>query len=107
MYQWGSFSKNIPGRVGYQCSNYYRSLIKNGEVEDSNYMVDEKGQMRFNFKNKGFERVNKETGDTELLTSKPKKPKPPPKPKPPKVQKAPKPKPRRRSPRNDARGAAD
>jgi outer membrane biosynthesis protein TonB len=94
MYQWGSFSKNIPGRVGYQCSNYYRTLIKNGEVEDANYMVDEKGQMRFNFKNKGFERVNKETGDTELLTSKPKKPKPPPKPKKPKAPKAPKPKPK-------------
>jgi hypothetical protein len=93
MYQWGSFSKNIPGRVGYQCSNYYRTLIKNGDVQDSNYMVDESGQMRFNFKNKGFERVNKETGDTELLTQKPKraiapkpkkekKPKAPPKPKP-------------------------
>ena len=102
MYQWGSFSKNIPGRVGYQCSNYYRSLIKNGEVEDSNYMVDEKGQMRFNFKNKGFERVNKETGDTELLTSKPKKPKPPPKPKKPKAPKAPKPKPKpKKKPKDD------
>ena len=41
MYQWGSFSKNIPGRVGYQCSNYYRTLIKSGEVVDENYMMDE------------------------------------------------------------------
>jgi hypothetical protein len=99
MYQWGSFSKNIPGRVGYQCSNYYRTLIKNGDVVDSNYMVDESGQMRFNFKNKGFERVNKETGDTEVLAAKPKKvyvpkpkkikaPKPLPKPKPKKAKKA-------------------
>ena len=100
MYQWGSFSKNIPGRVGYQCSNYYRTLIKNGDVQDSNYMVDETGQMRFNFKNKGFERVNKETGESELLVKKPKKvyvpkpkkekkPKAPPKPKP-KKKKVPK-----------------
>ena len=92
MYQWGSFSKNIPGRVGYQCSNYYRTLIKSGEVEDSNYMTDEKGELRFNFKNKGFERKNKDTGVSEIVTIKPRKPKPPPKPKPVKVPKPPKPK---------------
>ena len=89
MYQWGSFSKNIPGRVGYQCSNYYRTLIKSGEVVDDNYMMDEKGELRFNFKNKGFERKNKETGVMEIVTV---RPKPPPKPKAPKVPKAPKPK---------------
>ena len=89
MYQWGSFSKNIPGRVGYQCSNYYRTLIKSGEVVDENYMMDEKGELRFNFKNKGFERKNKETGVMEIVTV---RPKPPPKPKAPKVPKAPKPK---------------
>lgn len=61
-YVWGMFSKNIPGRVGYQCSNYYRTLVKNGTVVDDNYMVDEKGEMRFNFKNKGFERREKVEG---------------------------------------------
>ena len=32
-YEWGTFSISIPGRVGYQCSNYYRSLVKNGVVK--------------------------------------------------------------------------
>ena len=91
-YKWGMFSKSIPGKVGYQCSNYYRTLIKSGEVEDSNYMTDEKGELRFNFKNKGFERKNKDTGVSEIVTIKPRKPKPPPKPKPVKVPKPPKPK---------------
>ena len=62
-YEWGTLSTSIPGRVGYQCSNYYRTLVKNGDVVDTNYMVDEKGQMRFNFKNKGFERPVKVEGE--------------------------------------------
>ena len=56
MYQWGSFSKAIPGRVGYQCSNYYRSLITQNKLEDENYQLDDQGKLRFNFKNKGFTR---------------------------------------------------
>lgn len=28
--EWGLFSVGIPGRVGYQCSNFYRRLIKLG-----------------------------------------------------------------------------
>lgn len=56
MYQWGSFSKDIPGRVGYQCSNYYRSLITQNKLEDENYQLDDQGKLRFNFKNKGFTR---------------------------------------------------
>jgi len=32
--KWGIFSKAIPGRVGYQCSNFYRHLIENKEIED-------------------------------------------------------------------------
>jgi hypothetical protein len=51
-----------PG-AGYQCSNYYRNLVKNGDVVDTNYMVDDKGQMRFNFKNKGLERPEKGAGE--------------------------------------------
>ncbi|KAL0486769.1 hypothetical protein AKO1_012106 [Acrasis kona] len=34
--QWGIFSKAIPGRVGYQCSNFYRLLISKGEIKDEN-----------------------------------------------------------------------
>jgi len=40
--QWGIFSKKIPGRVGYQCSNYWRGLVKDGDVVDPNYHFDGK-----------------------------------------------------------------
>jgi len=40
--QWGIFSKKIPGRVGYQCSNYWRGLVKDGDVVDPNYAFDGK-----------------------------------------------------------------
>lgn len=40
--QWGIFSKKIPGRVGYQCSNYWRGLVKDGDVTDPNYHFDGK-----------------------------------------------------------------
>lgn len=43
--QWGLFAKGIPGRVGYQCSSFYRQLIKRGEIKDPNYWVDEKGKV--------------------------------------------------------------
>jgi len=45
---WGLFSKDITGRVGYQCSNFYRSLVKNGEIEDPNYII-ENGKLKFKF----------------------------------------------------------
>mmetsp|Transcript_95117 Transcript_95117/g.116457 ORF Transcript_95117/g.116457 Transcript_95117/m.116457 type:complete len:133 (-) Transcript_95117:158-556(-) len=35
--QWGTFSQAIPGRVGYQCSNFWRKLIQHGKVNDYNY----------------------------------------------------------------------
>jgi hypothetical protein len=63
--QWGVFAIAIPGRVGYQvgeyrhlaesilihlqCSNYYRHLIKSGEIKDDNYVMDEKGELRYLF----------------------------------------------------------
>ena len=81
-YKWGMFSKSIPGQVGYQCSNYYRTLITQGKMEDPNYMVDEDGKLRFGFKDKGFERA----------PGVPKPPKPPKAPKEPKQPKAKKPK---------------
>eukprot|EP00124_Ichthyophonus_hoferi_P005474 Ihof_evm1s803 gene=Ihof_evmTU1s803 len=53
--QWGIFSMKIPGRVGYQCSNYYRSQIEKGKMKDPNYFLDEKGKARYLFKNKSKE----------------------------------------------------
>ena len=40
---------NIPGRVGYQCSNYYRQLIKEGEIRDENYRLNHEGKLDFQF----------------------------------------------------------
>jgi len=39
---WGLFSMHIKGRVGYQCSNYYRLLVKNIKIWDPNYWYDGK-----------------------------------------------------------------
>lgn len=56
--QWGIFSMTIPGRVGYQCSNFYRLLIKNKEVIDPNYIIDAKGKIHYLFgKKEGGEGV--------------------------------------------------
>ena len=43
---------NIPGRVGYQCSNYYRQLIKEGVIHDDNYVFDNSGKLVFKFRDK-------------------------------------------------------
>ena len=40
----------IPGRVGYQCSNFYRQLIKEGKIHDDNYSFDSKGKLVFRFR---------------------------------------------------------
>jgi hypothetical protein len=40
--QWGIFSMTIPGRVGYQCSNFYRHLLKSKQIIDPNYIIDGK-----------------------------------------------------------------
>jgi len=50
--QWGIFSQSIPGRVGYQCSNFYRHLIETNQIQDPNYYLDEKGKAHYRFKNK-------------------------------------------------------
>ncbi|KAJ3056246.1 hypothetical protein HK097_007606 [Rhizophlyctis rosea] len=47
--QWGIFSMAIPGRVGYQCSNFYRHLVKSGEIKDHNYVIDKKGNLNYLF----------------------------------------------------------
>eukprot|EP01091_Cochliopodium_minus_P014530 TRINITY_DN4947_c0_g1_i1.p1 TRINITY_DN4947_c0_g1~~TRINITY_DN4947_c0_g1_i1.p1 ORF type:complete len:623 (+),score=220.02 TRINITY_DN4947_c0_g1_i1:30-1898(+) len=31
---WGIFSRMIEGRVGYQCSNFYKYLVSRGEIEE-------------------------------------------------------------------------
>jgi len=51
--QWGIFSKKIPGRVGYQCSNYWRGLVKDGDVLDPNYHYDGK-KLHFKRNTKSF-----------------------------------------------------
>jgi hypothetical protein len=50
--KWGLFSMHIPGRVGYQCSNFYRQLVRTGRIKDPNYILDANGRPRFLFKNK-------------------------------------------------------
>ncbi|OHT11669.1 hypothetical protein TRFO_03891 [Tritrichomonas foetus] len=44
---WGYFSVPISGRLGYQCSNFYRLLIKTGKVKDDHYEVQEDGKLKF------------------------------------------------------------
>ncbi len=36
---WGIFSMKIPGRVGYACQQYYKHLVKTGEIKDPNYVL--------------------------------------------------------------------
>ncbi|KAI9473502.1 MAG: hypothetical protein EXX96DRAFT_488624 [Benjaminiella poitrasii] len=50
--QWGLFSMTIPGRVGYQCSNYYRLLIETKQIIDPNYILDEQGKAHYLFDKK-------------------------------------------------------
>jgi hypothetical protein len=44
-HDWGLFSRAIPGRVGYQCSNFYRTLLLSGELEDDQYVRGEDGRL--------------------------------------------------------------
>lgn len=45
--KWGLFALKMPGRVGYQCANFYRQLLARGEIVDDNYMLDDKGKFKF------------------------------------------------------------
>ena len=38
---WGLFAVPIKGRLGYQCANYYRYLIKEGKIQNERYSVIE------------------------------------------------------------------
>jgi len=50
--QWGLFSKAIPGRVGYVCSNQWTKMIKNGAVKDLNRYKNAEGKWKFHRKPK-------------------------------------------------------
>ncbi|KAI9361513.1 hypothetical protein BD770DRAFT_383558 [Pilaira anomala] len=50
--QWGLFSMTIPGRVGYQCSNFYRLLVETQAINDPNYVLDERGKAHYLFDKK-------------------------------------------------------
>ncbi|OBZ81354.1 hypothetical protein A0J61_10597, partial [Choanephora cucurbitarum] len=73
--QWGIFSMKIPGRVGYQCSNYYRLLIETHKISDPNYVLDEKGKAHFLFDKKSSDGQVKKTfrTHTKLASVKKKK----------------------------------
>jgi len=44
--RWGLFSSHIPGRVGYQCANYYRGyVLPRGEIVDPNYKFTLTGEV--------------------------------------------------------------
>jgi hypothetical protein len=67
---WGTFSLAIPGRVGYQCSNYYRIMLATGEMTDSQYFRGPDGNLHHvsrakswdkKLKVKGVEKASKET----------------------------------------------
>ena len=45
---WGLFSVPIRGRLGYQCSNFYRQLIREGKLRDYRYSIESDGKLRFN-----------------------------------------------------------
>ncbi|KAI9263549.1 hypothetical protein EDC94DRAFT_82534 [Helicostylum pulchrum] len=50
--QWGIFAMKVPGRVGYQCSNFYRLLVETNEIQDPNYVLDAKGKAHYLFDKK-------------------------------------------------------
>jgi len=50
---WGKFSMKIPGRVGYQCSNYWRQMMKDQWVKDPNYWIRADGSFCFKRAKKG------------------------------------------------------
>ncbi|KAF8935396.1 hypothetical protein BGZ47_009965 [Haplosporangium gracile] len=99
--QWGLFSMTIPGRVGYQCSNYYRLMVETNQIQDPNYVLDEKGKAHYLFDKKGangettkefrtHNKVHVPGEEKPVVVKAPKEPKPPKAPKAPKIPKEPK-----------------
>ncbi|KAI8997410.1 hypothetical protein BDB01DRAFT_771026 [Pilobolus umbonatus] len=73
--QWGIFAMKIPGRVGYQCSNFYRLLVETNQITDPNYVLDDKGKAHYLFDKrtpdgiqKAFRTHNKNTSGTQTTT---------------------------------------
>ena len=62
----------IPGRVGYQCSNFYRQLVRDGEIKDENYEVNSDGKLVFRLRNSAGKNVEKKKRGA-ALTSKSRK----------------------------------
>jgi hypothetical protein len=59
--QWGIFAMKVPGRVGYQCSNFYRLLVETNEIQDPNYVLDAKGKAHYLFDKKGADGSTEKT----------------------------------------------
>lgn len=66
--QWGIFSMAIPGRVGYQCANFYRQLVANKEIEGNRYLLDENGKYKANSDKENKKKLKKRNGLKNLST---------------------------------------
>jgi hypothetical protein len=44
---WGLFAASIRGRIGYQCSSFYRSLIDQYKITDKRYTRDAQGCLHY------------------------------------------------------------
>lgn len=67
--QWGLFSMTIPGRVGYQCSNFYRLLVETKTIQDPNYVLDDHGKAHYLFDKKSADGQIKKTFRTHTKHS--------------------------------------
>ncbi len=59
----------IPGRVGYQCSNYYRQLIREGVIIDDYYYINDKNMLSFKFKSQGAGKSKKRAHSSRKVES--------------------------------------
>lgn len=63
---WGLFAVPFIGRLGYQCSNYYRYLIAEGKIRDPKYQKMENGKISYihgsgrSFPEESYEKLEKE-----------------------------------------------
>ena len=66
--KWGIFSMKIPGRVGYQCANYYRKLLQTGKVHDEFYRKDPDGTLHFKDR-KSYHKKNYKGEETKVSST--------------------------------------
>ncbi|KAK8898583.1 hypothetical protein M9Y10_000875 [Tritrichomonas musculus] len=63
---WGLFAVPLNGRLGYQCSNYYRYLVSEGKIKDSRYKILENGKLSYihgsgrSYPDESYEKLEKE-----------------------------------------------